>query len=230
LAQGASSGFVQDPGEYSFCYYGSSVMPRRALIYVPDLSVHVFARGINGGAIVRDDHDRQRLLRNIIDPARDQGIEINAFALMSTHYHLIMTPPSKSSLAKAMKRTGGRHTRHFNRKYGRTGTLWNERYGAALLDDERYWYNCLRYVDLNPFRAHIVAAPGDSPWCSYGFHAHGDPCDWLTPHPLYIKLGATAKARQDAYRALCALPLTDEELEAQRHPPRAVETKLPAGV
>jgi putative transposase len=204
-------------------------MPRRPLIYVPDLSVHVFPRGINGGAIVRDEDDRERLLRVIINATRRHGVEINAFALMTTHYHLIVTPTSDVALAKSMQAIGIRHTGHFNRKYGRTGTLWNERYGAASLDDERYWYNCLRYVDLNPFRAHMIADPADSRWSSYRFHALGEPRDWLTPHPLYIRLGTTAKARQAAYRAMSSIPLTDEELDAQRHPPRAAILQLPAG-
>ena len=57
----------------------------------------------------------------------------------------------------------------------------------------------------------------------------GEPCDWLTPHPLYIRLGATAKARQQAYRALCAMALTDDQVNEQRHPPRAAALQLPAG-
>jgi putative transposase len=204
-------------------------MPRRPRIYVPDLSLHVFPRGLNGGAIVRDDDDREQLLRVIVKAAREHGVEINAFALMTTHYHLIVTPTSDGALAKSMQKIGIRHTHYFNWKYGRSGTIWNERYGAALLDDERYWYNCLRYVDLNPFRAHIVAVPADSQWSSYRFHALGESCDWLTPHPLYMRLGATAKARQDAYRAMCAVPLTDEEIDAQRHPPRTAVLQLPPG-
>jgi REP-associated tyrosine transposase len=204
-------------------------MPRRALIYVPDLSVHVFPRGINRGAIVRDDHDRAHLLRAIVGAGRRYGTQIHAFALMTTHYHLIATPTSKNALAQTMKVIGTRHTLCFNAKYGRTGTLWNERYGAALLDEERYWYNCLRYVDLNPFRAHTVAAPEDARWCSYRFHALGEPCDWLTPHPLYLRLGATAEARQQAYRAMCAIPLTDAEIDEQRHPPAPAVLQLPAG-
>jgi len=204
-------------------------MARLPPIYIPDLSVHVFPRGINKGAIVRDESDRERLLRKIIRAARHYGLEINAFAVMSTHYHLIATPTSEHALPKSMKSIGGSYTRDFNRKYGRIGTIWNERYGATLLDDERYWYNCLRYVDLNPFRAHVVAAPEDSQWSSYRFHAFGEACDWLTPHPLYIRLGPTAKARQEAYRAMCAVPLTDEEIDEQRHPPRVAVLQLPAG-
>jgi putative transposase len=204
-------------------------MARRPRIYVPDLSVHVFPRGINGGAILRDEDDHEHLMRVIIRAAERYGVDINAHALMTTHYHLIVTPTEDGALARTMRAVGIRHTRYFNRKYGRTGTIWNERYGAALLKDERYWYNCLRYVELNPFRAHMVAAPGDSRWSSYRFHALGEPCDWLTPHPLYMRLGSTAKVRQDAYRAMCATALTDQEIEEQRHPPLAAVLRLPTG-
>ena len=89
---------------------------------------------------------------------------------------------------------------------------------AVLLDDERYWYTCLRYVDLNPFRAHIVSAPEESRWSSYRVHAFGEDCDWLTLHPLYLKLGSTPQERQAAYRALCDRPLTDDELDAGAPP------------
>ena len=204
-------------------------MPRRRLLYEPGTSAHVFPRGINGGAIVRDDYDSEHLLRVIIRAARRHAVEINAFAIMTTHYHLVVTPNGERALAKAMQEIGIRHTLYFNRKYGRIGTIWNERYGATLLDDERYWYTCLRYVDLNPFRAHVVKAPEDSRWSSYRVHALGDPCDWLTPHPLYIRLGPTAKSRQEAYRAMCDTALTDDEIEQQRHPPRRAVLQLPAG-
>jgi putative transposase len=204
-------------------------MSRRPILYVPDLSVHVFPRGINGGAIVHDESDHEHLLHVIVNAARHHAVEINAFALMTTHYHLIVTPTCEGALAKSMQEIGIRHTRYVNRKYGRRGTLWNERYGAALLHDERYWYTCLRYVELNPHRAHMVVAPEDSRWSSYRTHAFGEPCDWLTPHPLYIRLGATANARQEAYRAMCQIPLTDDEVDKQRHPPIPAELELPAG-
>ena len=205
-------------------------MPRRPRVYVPDLSLHVYPRGINGGAIVRDDVDYKHLLQVIVRAAQRHGVGITAFALMTTHYHLIVTPTGPGSLAKAMQAIGIRHTRYFNRKYGRIGSIWNDRYAATLLQDERYWYTCLRYVDLNPFRARMVDAPQDSRWCSYRVHALGEPCDWLTPHPLYVRLGPSAKVRQEAYRAMCGVPLTDEELDLHRHPRLTAAVQLPAGV
>jgi putative transposase len=203
-------------------------MARRPRIYIPDLSLHVYPRGINGSAIIRDEDDCEHLIRRIIRSARRYRVDINAHALMTTHYHLIVTPSEEGALARTMRLIGSRYTRYFNRKYGRTGPLWNERYGAAYLEDERYWYNCLRYVDLNPFRAHMVAAPEDSRWSSYRYHALGEPCDWLTPHPLYMRLGSTGTVRQEAYRAMCAVALTDEEIEEQRHPPLPAFLRLPA--
>ena len=204
-------------------------MPRRRRVYIPNLSLHIYPRGINGGAIVRDELDHEHLLGVIIRAARRHDVEINALALMTTHYHMIVTPTGDGGLAKAMQEVGIRHTRYFNRKYGRFGTIWNDRYGGTLLDDERYWYTCLRYVELNPFRAHMVAAPEDSRWSTYRVHAMGEPCDWLTPHPLYIRLGPTARIRQEAYRTMCGIPLTDEEIDSHRHPPRTAVLQLPAG-
>jgi putative transposase len=194
---------------------------RRGRIYVPGVSVHVYPRGINHAAIAFDEIDYERLLRIIVKAAGDYDVAIHAFALMKTHHHVIVTSRDAKGLGAMMRVAGSRYTRYFNRRYRRTGPLWNERYGAVPIQDERYWYTCLRYVDLNPFRAHIVDAPEDWSWCSYRFHAFGERCDWLTPHPLYLRLGATAQVRQMAYRVMCGTPLTDEELDEQRHPPRA---------
>ena len=205
-------------------------MPRPLRIYIPDISVHVFERGINHAAIVKDERDNERLLQLIIRATDRRGVGVHAYALMTTHYHMVVTPPAEGVLAKAMQEIGLRYTRYFNRKYGRIGTVWNERYGAILLEDERYWYNCFRYVELNPSAAHMVWTPEAYRWSSYRVHALGESCEWLTPHPLYLALGQTPEVRQAAYRAMCAIPLTDAELTLQRRPPPRTVVQLPAGV
>jgi putative transposase len=205
-------------------------MPRPPRIYIRDVSLHVFQRGINRAAIVADEHDYGRLLEMIAEAAGRHGIGVHAFAVMTTHYHLIVTPSDEGVLPKAMQEIGIRYTRYFNRKYQRIGTIWNDRYGAILLEDERYWYNCLRYVDLNPLTANMVATPEAYRWSSYRVHALGESCGWLTAHPLYIALGPSAEVRQAAYRAMCAMPLTDGELALQRCPPSRIVIQLPAGV
>ena len=110
----------------------------------------MFQRGINRADIFVEDADYEILVTLIVDAAVLYGVEVHAFVLMTNHYHLVLTAPSAETLALAMARINGSYAKYYNRKYGRIGPLWNSRYGAALLDTERYWLTCLRYVEFNP--------------------------------------------------------------------------------
>lgn len=194
-----------------------------ARIFVPGVSVHVIRRGINRCAVFRDDDDRLFFLRELRSIARETGAIFNALVMMETHYHGLATPPTKSALSMTMKAIGERYVAYFNQKYRRIGTLWTGRYRAIPIQTERYWFNCLRYIEQNPVRAAMVRSPADYRWSSYRRHAYGQSVpmfEWLTEHPLYRSLGSTPQERQAAYRGMCAVPLTDDELELQRHPPR----------
>src|SRR5436853_3364292 len=84
----------------------------------------------------------------------------------------------------------------------RSGTLWEGRYKASLIDSEAYLLTCMRYIELNPVRAGMVAHPGDYGWSSYAHNAYGKLDQRLTLHPLYRALAAEPFGRQQAYREL----------------------------
>jgi putative transposase len=193
-------------------------MPRRPRLFIPDVSVHVIHRGNNRGTIVRDDTDRAVFIALLRRTADRHGLPIHGYAVMDTHYHMIVTPPDPACLPATMKELGGRYVRYFNRRYQRIGTLWNGRYRDLLIHDERYWLTCLRYIEQNPVRARMVGRPADFSWSSYRFHAFGMKSDWLTPHWLYLGLGSTPEERQFAYRAICDVSVSDSELIEQRTP------------
>ena len=91
--------------------------------------------------------------------------------------------------------------------YQRTGTLWEGRYRATLVDSEQYFLACHRYIELNPVRAGLVEHPRAYPWSSYPANAFGATDTLVTPHARYQELGANANDRRRAYRELCgALP------------------------
>jgi putative transposase len=100
----------------------------------------------------------------------------------------------------------------FNGRHGRTGTLWEGRYKACLVDSERYVLTCYRYIELNPVRAWMIDDPGAHPWSSYSANALGQSNPLLTPHAAYLALGSDTSARASAYGALCAEVLPDETL------------------
>jgi putative transposase len=177
-------------------------MARRLRTVIPGLSHHVYQRGHNACSIFACDQDYRRFLSQARESMADYGVDAHAFTLMTNHYHFVVTPETKSALSDAMQDLLSEYTKYFNRKYGRSGTLWNSRFKAKPIEDERYWLNCLRYVEANPVEAKIVTTPDRYPWSSYRVHATGEPSEWLVLHHVYLSLGKTPLERQLAYRAL----------------------------
>ena len=111
-----------------------------------------------------------------------------------------------------MQRLGARYVRYVNTVYARTGTLWEGRYRSSLVDSDRYVLTCMRYIELNPVRAGLVSEPELVRWSSYRYHALGEADALVSPHPLYVALGASPRDRRDAYGAMCRWALGPEVL------------------
>jgi putative transposase len=156
--------------------------------------------------------DYRAYLELLRDASDRCGVDIHGYVLMTNHTHLIATPSAASSLPKMMKRIGEIYVPSFNRQYERTGTLCEGRYRGSLIEDEKYWLTCLRYIELNPVRAGMVPSPELYEWSSYRAHAYGRQDPLLTPHPLFLALGRTAVDRQHAWQATCGAPIDDDTL------------------
>ena len=89
--------------------------------------------------------------------------------------------------------------RDIDHRYRRTGTLWEGRFKANLVDSERYLLTCYRYIEMNPVRAAMVEVPGDYRWSSHAHYAGIRQDRLVSPHALYWSLGNTPFAREAAY-------------------------------
>lgn len=187
-------------------------MPRRPRLFIAGLSQHVIQRGNNRGAIFRVPSDYRFLLAVLRDAAGDCGVEVHGYVLMTNHLHLIVTPAARTSLPEMMQTIGRTYVRYFNSSYGRTGALWEGRYRATMLHDEKYWLTCLRYVELNPVRAGMVPSPELYRWSSFRAHALDREDPLVTPHPLYLAIGGTPHDRQAGWRAACGAPIQENQL------------------
>ena len=76
---------------------------------------------------------------------------------MTNHVHLLVTPQTETSIGKTLQSIGRYYVQYFNHSYQRTGTLWEGRYKATLIDSESYLLTCMRYIELNPVRARNMA-------------------------------------------------------------------------
>jgi putative transposase len=179
--------------------------------------MHVIQRGAHRARMFHDTGDYEVFLEFLRQSAEKHDAEVHGVMLMPNHVHLIVTPRHNSSLPRTMQQIGRWYVPHFNRKYGHVGALWQGRYRAIPIDTEKYWLTCLRYVEQNPVRAGMVAAPGEYRWSTYHAHARGKWSDWLTPHPVYLALGDTPAEREACYRVMCGDGLSDPDLSALRY-------------
>jgi putative transposase len=191
-------------------------MARQPRFFVPGVPLHVTQRGNNRGNIFVSSKDYRIFLDCLCEASHANGVLVHAYVLMTNHVHLLATPSDIGALPRVLQSVGRRYVQHFNRSYSRTGTLWEGRYRAAVVDSERYFLACMRYIELNPVRAGITSHPGDYRWSSYGAHANGTVDRLVAGHQLYEQLGRSPDQRGDAYRQLCEVPLANADLEAIR--------------
>ena len=186
-------------------------LPRLTLAGYPH---HIILRGNNRQAIFMDSADHQRMLALLQNHAKELGVQVHAYVLMSNHLHLLLTPLQNDNLPKMMQAVGRSYVLYFNKRHGRSGTLWEGRYRSALIQTERYLLACMAYIDLNPVRAGMVAQSADYPWSSHGHYIGRQSEAWLTPHPLYWEMGNTPFAREAAYAAMVQAGVHQEQQQA----------------
>ena len=177
-------------------------MARLPRIVVPGQPQHVIQRGNNRDITFVAEEDYQFYLEKLTEACQRFNCDLHAYVLMTNHVHLLMTPHTENGLSKVMQSLGRIYVQYFNYRYKRTGTLWEGRYKATLLDSERYLLTCYRYIELNPVRAGMVSDPAEYPWSSYCENALGKDTHKLKPHDLYCRLGQTKEERTQAYQIL----------------------------
>ena len=191
-------------------------MPRRARLALPGIPWHIIQRGNNRSECFFADEDYRRYLGILHEQALTHDCAVHAYVLMTNHVHLLLTPGREDSAALMMKHLGQRYVQYINRKYRRSGTLWEGRFKSCLAQDEAYILTCCRYIELNPVRAGMVTGPGDYRWSSYGANGLGRSDPLVSPHEHYLRLGRTEEERLSAYRGLFASHLDPKHIDAIR--------------
>jgi putative transposase len=191
-------------------------MPRRPRHYLPDVPCHIIQRGNNRQPCFFRERDYVSYLHWLGDSALKYGCAIHSYVLMTNHVHLLVTPRDCEGISRMMQSLGRRYVRYVNSTQARTGTLWEGRHKASLVESERYLLTCFRYIELNPVRAGLADSPSSYRWSSFRANAlgHADPV--IQQHPIYLALDDADAARRNAYLELFRDPLEDAEIELIR--------------
>lgn len=147
------------------------------------------------------DHADQELLQKIwLEEAKSHGVSIHAYCLASDHFHLLLTPERPDSLSLFMQAVGRRYVSAYNRRHGRSGSLWSGRYRATVIEAEVHLLDAMVWVETHGLRAGSVSSAQDDFASSAPHHVglRSDPL--VVDHVLFWALGNTPFERQAAWR------------------------------
>ncbi len=133
-------------------------MSRPVRVEFPDACYHVTARGNERRAIFKDDADRAMFVATLAEAVQGHGLVVQAWCLMLNHYHLLIETP-RANLSRALGWLQTTYTIRFNRRWRRSGHLFQGRFKAQLVEADSYAQELLRYVHLNPVRPRDKQAP-----------------------------------------------------------------------
>jgi REP element-mobilizing transposase RayT len=173
---------------------------------------HITSRGNDKKAVFKDDQDRETFLKILAHVNKRYHWLCHGYCLMDNHYHLIIETPD-GNLSLGMRQLNGVFTQARNKRYNKTGHLFQGRYKAILIQKDTHLLEVCRYVVLNPVRARMVEQPEAWAWSSYRATAGKE-----QPHPCLTKdwlLGQFSRTRGTAekkYRRFVAWGIGKETI------------------
>ena len=187
-------------------------LPRLTLAGIPH---HILQIGNNRQPVFVDDADRQAWCAHLREASLVAGVDIHAYVLMDDHVHLLATPRADAAALSAMMQAlGRRYVAAFNRRHHRSGTLWEGRFRAALVDPDEQVLPCMRYIDTHPYRSGLCMNATQYRWSSCRHHL-GYWRDPLVVDPAgYWALGNTPFEREAAFRDFLDEGVSTREAQA----------------
>ena len=194
-------------------------MARKSRFKIAGVAQLITQRGNNKQAVFFSEQDYQYYLKILNEAAMQKECQIHAFVLMTSHIHILATPNTPDGISQLMKTIGQRYVSYINKLEKRSGTLWDGRYKASLVEQGHYLIACMRYIEMAPVRSATVKIPKDYRFSSYRANAQGEEVGVkITPHQSYNALVPWAidksnEETQQKYKQLLREPQDEEELQ-----------------
>jgi len=142
-------------------------MPPRKVQFAPGQFYHVYNRGAGGQPIFREEENYLFLLRRIKEHATPLEISVVAYCLIPNHYHLLLRQDGLEPAGRLPQRVFNSYTKAVNKRYDRTGTLFEGPYKAVHVDRDSYLLHLCRYIHANPLKHGLVSDLAQWPYSNY---------------------------------------------------------------
>jgi len=166
-------------------------LARKVRVFVEDLSQHVLLKGLNGLTLFQDEADYKTFMLILEELNLNHPLEIHAYIIMPQYFEFLATPKHADVLAKFMQSLGRQYVGYFNKKYNRTGTLWDGRYKSSLVEDGNYLFDVMKYIEQ--------LAANDYEFSSIQKNLYNKTNNIVSQHKLYKQLAYTDTKRLEIY-------------------------------
>jgi len=185
-------------------------MPRAPRILIEGGLYHVYNRFARGEEVFADPEEAISFLDLLRELKQRDDMQVLAWCLLSNHYHLAVRT-SAVPLSRTMRTLQGGFAKAFNRRWKRSGPLWQSRYQTRLVDSQRYFEQLVFYIHLNPVRAGLAEDPMGFVFCGHRelLGKVHDPL--LNVDDALLSFGATRKSARRMYLKRLNAALAEEE-------------------
>ncbi|PLX80901.1 MAG: transposase [Desulfuromonas sp.] len=170
-------------------------MPRTSRAVAVGYPHHVTQRGNNREPVFFDDQDRLKYIAFLKEYCSQYEIDLWAYCLMTNHIHLLAVPRTPEGLGRGIGLVNQQYTRYINRRYFRSGRVWQNRFHSCIVDTDEHLWAVARYIENNPVNAGMVTNACEYRWSSARFHLGGE-ADTLLERSEWLGLNDV-----DAYQA-----------------------------
>jgi len=173
-------------------------VPRAGRVFFDGAVYHVYNRLAGGERVFAEDEMAERFVGLLREVTARDGVTVFAWALLPNHYHLALRTGAVA-LERPMKSLQQRTTRRVNAGRGVFGPLWQGRYRAKLVEDQRYLDQLLVYIHLNPVVAGLVEDPADYGWSGHREILKTCPNAVIDADEVLRLFGSTRRGARAAY-------------------------------
>ncbi|DAB28453.1 MAG: hypothetical protein A2513_01790 [Sulfurimonas sp. RIFOXYD12_FULL_33_39] len=166
-------------------------MARKVRVFIENAPQHVILKSIDNITLFKEEQDYMVFLEILKELSLNHDMDIHSYILMPRYFEFLATPKHADALSKYMQSLGRKYVGYFNKKYNRTGTLWEGRYKASLIEDKNYLFEVMKYIEQ---QVHV-----DYAYSSVGKNLFGKADSIVTQNELYKKLGYTDEKRLEQY-------------------------------
>lgn len=174
-------------------------MARKVRVFVENTSQHIILKCIDGLTLFKDESDYVAFIKILEELNFSNELAIHSYVLMPLYFEFLATPLHADALSKFMQSLGRNYVGYFNKKYNRTGTLWEGRYKSSLIQDSLFLFDVMKYIELLPLKEGVTSTLKEYQFSSVHKNLFNKNNSIVSYHTLYKKLGYTDSERINGY-------------------------------